>query len=505
MAQPQTKAQYISAIKQIAKAMNDPIKPQQAAEMQSYSVDDLKGVYADFKKAAAQQQRSISQAMGKAQGQKQQKRSAASSRKSHSTRGRGRARKASDITFKSKTGGKTSKASQAKNKTVIVQALKKQGVKANTRMTRAQLQAKLTQANRKKTVRKTKPGAKFSSSARAGGVSPALKKDYNRVRGLMQAPNYALSTRLAEVYASGKKSNGRLVVSQQMIDKAMKPRNLDSFSSAVAEERYQMFLEFYKPLLKKAGYSTARGTMGKLTKAGRRMFSKSKSKSKSKSRRKSVAARYESLSQQQRIPYYVAPRLPATKPDGTRRSPRRAPFRVLAVAGSGAPAFTTLDAAEQRRILNRLNGSAKSLRAKGAPRSLDIQAWFDWKNKVGKFAPPKSKSKSKGRKSKSVASKYKSMPQSQRVPYYIAKSPVRRPRLPKAPFVVRAIPGTGATPFRQLSRAKQQTILRQLNNGAKSLRGKGAPRKVNAQELFNYYDKKGRWAPRSKKGSGNRR
>ena len=57
----------------------------------------------------------------------------------------------------------------------------------------------------------------------------------------------------------------------------------------------------------------------------------------------------------------------------------------------------------------------------------------------------------------------------------------------------------------QLSRAKQQTILRQLNNGAKSLRGKGAPRKVNAQELFNYYDKKGRWAPRSKKGSGNRR
>jgi hypothetical protein len=501
VAQPETKAQYISAIKQIAKAINDPIKPQQAAEMQSYGIDDLKGVYADFKKAAAQQQRSIKQAMGKAQGQKQQKRSAASSRKSHSTRGKGRARKASDITFKSKTGGKTSKASQAKNKTVIVQALKKQGVKANTRMTRAQLQAKLTQANRKKTVRKTKSGAKFSSSARAGGVSPALKKDYNRVRGLMQAPNYALSTRLAEVYASGKKANGRLVVSQQMINKALKPRNLDSFQSAVAEERYQMFLEFYKPLLKQAGYSTARGTMGKLTKAGRRMLSKSKSKS--KSRRKSVADRYESLSQQQRIPYYVAPRLPATKPDGTRRSPRRAPFRVLAVAGSGAPAFTTLDAAEQRRILNRLNGSAKSLRAKGAPRSLDIQAWFDWKNKAGKFAPPKSKSKGrKSRKSKSVASKYKSMPQSQRVPYYIARSPVRRL---KPPFVVRAIPGTGAKPFRQLPRAKQQTILRQLNGGAKSLRGKGAPRKVNAQELFSYYDKKGRWAPRGKKGSGNRR
>jgi len=307
------------------------------------------------------------------------KRKASSGRsKSHSTRGKGRARKASDIRFKSKSKGMTTKASQAKNKTVIVQALKKAGVQASTRMTRAQLQAKLTQANRKKTVRKTRSGAKLPSSPRAGGVSPALKKDYNRVRALMSGPNYPLSTRLAKIYASGKKADGRLVVTQQLIDKALKPRNLDSFKSAVAEERYQMFLQFYKPLLKKAGYSTARGTMGKLTKAGRRMFSAAKSKARKKSARKSMKARYQAIKQQagaQKFPYYLAKgyvRRIGGGPGG--------PGVVRVVPGTGATPFSRLSAGEKRKVLNYLNTkNGKSLRGKGAKRKVDVQGIINLK------------------------------------------------------------------------------------------------------------------------------
>jgi hypothetical protein len=304
------------------------------------------------------------------------KREASSGRsKSHSTRGKGRARKASEIRFKSKSKGMTTKASQAKNKTVIVQALKKAGVQASTRMTRAQLQAKLTQANRKKTVRKTRDGAKLPSSPRAGGVSPALKKDYNRVRALMSGPKYPLSTRLAKIYASGKKADGRLVVTQQLIDKALKPRNLDSFKSAVAEERYQMFLQFYKPLLKKAGYSTARGTMGKLTKAGRRMFSTAKSKSRKKSARKSVKARYQAIKQQGKLPYYLAKgyvRRIGGGPGG--------PGVVRVVPGSGATPFSRLSEAEKRKVLNYLNtDNGKSLRGKGAKRKVDVQGIINLK------------------------------------------------------------------------------------------------------------------------------
>ena len=505
MAQPKTKAQHISAITKILTQTDGAAAAQQTkVSLQGATLSVLKGILGDLKKAAAQQKKALSQAMGAPQSQSQA-RGASSSRsrsKSHSTRGRGRARAATSIKFKSKKGGMTQKPALAENKQALVAGLKKSGIAANMGMTRAKLQAKAIQAQRKKSVRKTRSGAKLGSSPRAGGVSPALKKDYNRVRGLMMGPKFALATRLSDIYASGKKAAGRQVVSQQMINKAMKPRNLDSFKSSVAEERYQMFLEFYKPLLKKAGYSTARGTMGKFTKAGRRMFSKSASKSK-KSARKSVSVRFEGLKQQARVPYYVAPRLPATKADGTRRSPRRAPFRVLAVAGSEAPAFTKLSKSEQRRILNKLNGSASSLRAKGAPRQVDINDWFAYVDKTGKYkAPSKSRKSRKSRGRKSVATRYQGLPQSQRVPYYIAKTPTRRV---KAPFVVRAIPNTGAKPFRSLARPQQQKILTQLNGGASILRGKGAPRKVKAQDLFNYYDKKGRWAPRTKKGSGNRR
>jgi hypothetical protein len=303
------------------------------------------------------------------------KRKAISGRsKSHSTRGKGRARKASDIKFKSKSGLSTTKASQAKNKTVIVQALKKQGVAANASMSRAQLQAKLTQANRKKTVRKSHGKKQFNSSPRAGGVSPALKKDYNRVRALMSAPNYSLSTRLAKVYASGKKADGRLVVTQQLVDKALKPRNLDSFTSAVSEERYQMFLQFYKPLLKKAGYSTARGTMGKLTKAGRRMFSASKSK---KSVRKSVKARFQAIKQQGKFPYYLAKgsvRRIGGGPGG--------PGVVRVVPGKGATPFSRLSDSEKKKVLNYLNtDNGKSLRGRGAKRKVDVQGIINLKAK----------------------------------------------------------------------------------------------------------------------------
>lgn len=322
------------------------------------------------------------------------KRKASSGRsKSHSTRGKGRARKASDIRFKSKSKGMTTKSSQAKNKTVIVQALKKAGVQASTRMTRAQLQAKLTQANRKKTVRKTRSGAKLPSSPRAGGVSPALKKDYNRVRALMSGPNYPLSTRLAKIYASGKKADGRLVVTQQLIDKALKPRNLDSFKSAVPEERYQMFLQFYKPLLKKAGYSTARGTMGKLTKAGRRMLSASKRTGRKKSVRKSVKARFQAIKQQGKFPYYLAKgsvRRIGGGPGG--------PGVVRVVPGKGATPFSRLSDSEKKKVLNYLNtDNGKSLRGRGAKRKVDVQGIINLK-KNEKAAKQASRQKAKAKR-----------------------------------------------------------------------------------------------------------
>ena len=185
--------------------------------------------------------------------------------KSRSTGRKSKSKSRKSVAMKSKRGGSTRVVRRAKNKSALVQAIRKSGGKANMGMRRAQLQARLTGINRRKSIRRSRSGA---PALRSRNLSPAIKKDYRRVRKLVISG--MLADRLASIYAEGARANGRLVVTQQQINKGMMVKSLSDFPSAVPEERYQMFLQHYKPLLKKAGYMTSRGKMGLLTKAARK-------------------------------------------------------------------------------------------------------------------------------------------------------------------------------------------------------------------------------------------
>ena len=391
MAAPKTTAQYRSAILKLLvatdpKAKSKTGKAKAKAALAAMNLTALKAFYKKVTAQISKQQAIVQRAMGQATSQQQragvkkQAKKSSSRKKSHSSRGRGTARKRSTIKFKSKTGGMTTKPSQAKSMAALKAGLKKAGVKGYSGKSRAQLQAMATQAQRRKTTRTAKSSGKTKRTI--GGVSPTLRKDYNRVRSLISSMR--LASRLVALQQSGK------TVPQAIKQQSITLIDLDQIPLSDPKDRYVAWLDKYRKVLKAAGYSTAAGSWGKLTKRGRAALkSKSKSrKSRKKSGRKSVKARWGAIAQQQRVPYYIAP-APKVR--------RKAPFAVRAIPGTGAPAFSTLDRAEQKRILGRLNGTAKSLRSKGAPRKVGAQALFNYYDKKGPYAPKSKKAKSQKR------------------------------------------------------------------------------------------------------------
>jgi hypothetical protein len=88
-------------------------------------------------------------------------------------------------------------------------------------------------------------------------------------------------------------------------------------------------------------------------------------------------------------------------------------------------------------------------------------------------------------KVKTVRAVYQQIKGQQKFPYYLtAGYTARVGGGASGPGVIRAVPKTGAVPFRRLDEDKQKDVVRFLNTEAgKGLRGKGAKRQVTFQKI----------------------
>ena len=88
-------------------------------------------------------------------------------------------------------------------------------------------------------------------------------------------------------------------------------------------------------------------------------------------------------------------------------------------------------------------------------------------------------------KAKSVRAVYQQIKGQQKFPYYLSAGYTARVGGgASGPGVIRAVPKSGATPFRRLDEDKQKDVVRFLNTEAgKGLRGKGAKRQVTFQKI----------------------
>jgi hypothetical protein len=95
-------------------------------------------------------------------------------------------------------------------------------------------------------------------------------------------------------------------------------------------------------------------------------------------------------------------------------------------------------------------------------------------------APPAKKAKTK-----TVRTVYQQIKGQQKFPYFLSAGYTARVGGgASGPGVVRAVPKSGATPFRRLEEDQQKDVVRFLNTEAgKGLRGKGAKKKVVFQEI----------------------
>jgi hypothetical protein len=105
---------------------------------------------------------------------------------------------------------------------------------------------------------------------------------------------------------------------------------------------------------------------------------------------------------------------------------------------------------------------------------------------IYKGARPAAASKKAAKpKVKSVRAVYQQIKGQQKFPYYLSAGYTARVGGgASGPGVIRAVPKSGATPFRRLDEDKQKDVVRFLNTEAgKSLRGKGAKRQVTFQKI----------------------
>ena len=95
-------------------------------------------------------------------------------------------------------------------------------------------------------------------------------------------------------------------------------------------------------------------------------------------------------------------------------------------------------------------------------------------------------------KAKSVKTIYQQVRGPGSLPYYLASGYTSRVGGgASGPGVIRAVPGSGALPFRRLDEDEQRQIVSYLNSGFGSvLRGPGAKKKVNFQEIMKVLDPK---------------
>lgn len=305
------------------------------------------------------QQQAFKQAMADTQG-KGVKAKSSSKRSKSKSKSKSLRSTMKSATVQTKSGNRSKDPTKAKNVGALVNSLIRAGyaekdVKGKPRDVLEQM------VRRHNAKRQTTRGGGTGTVAK---LPKTYRGDYARMIRLMKAG--VLGER-----SINRQTTGKLILGVQDI-----PLNN-------IKERYDKFFEIYTPQLKSLGLGFGAGARGKVPKGkvlvGKQLKSAPR-KAKSKSRSVSVKTAYAAIKQQGKMPYYLAPGYTRVVGGGA-----SGPGRVLAVPGSGAPAFSKLPEEEQRKILRWLNTDAgKKLRAKGAKRVVEQQKVLAAKKAVTK-------------------------------------------------------------------------------------------------------------------------
>lgn len=327
-------------------------KPQSAAAQASPQVQ------AAAKAVLMVQQQALKQAMADTQG----KGAKASSKPASTSKSKSKSLHSTmkSATVETKSGNRTKDPTKAKNVGELVNSLVRAGYAEKD--VKGKPRDVLEQMVRRHNAKR--------QSTRGGGTGTVAKlpKTY---RG-----DYARMIRLMKADVLGERSINRQTTGKLILGVQDIPLNN-------IKERYDKFFEIYTPQLKNLGLGFGAGARGKVPK-GKILVGKelqpAPRKAKSKSRSVSVKNAYAAIKQQGKMPYYLAPGYTRVVGGGA-----GGPGRVLAVPGSGAPAFSKLPEEEQSKILRWLNSDAgKKLRAKGAKRVVEQQKVLAAKKAVTK-------------------------------------------------------------------------------------------------------------------------
>lgn len=306
------------------------------------------------------QQQAFKQAMADTQGKGAKASSKPKSKPKSKSKSKSLRSTMKSATVETKSGNRTKDPTKAKNVGELVNSLVRAGYAEKD--VKGKPRDVLEQMVRRHNAKR--------QSTRGGGTGTVAKlpKTY---RG-----DYARMIRLMKAGVLGERSINRQTTGKLILGVQDIPLNN-------IKERYDKFFEIYTPQLKNLGLGFGAGARGKVPK-GKILVGKelqpAPRKAKSKSRSVSVKTAYAAIKQQGKMPYYLAPGYTRVVGGGA-----GGPGRVLAVPGSGAPAFSKLPEEEQRKILRWLNSDAgKKLRAKGAKRVVEQQKVLAAKKAVTK-------------------------------------------------------------------------------------------------------------------------
>lgn len=346
MQQSPEKAKALRARLKIQK--NEVIAQLYAAVMgktQSAAAQASPQIQAAAKTVLTAQQQAFKQAMADTQG----KGAKASSKKGSKPTSKSLRSTMKSATMQTKSGNRTKDPTKAKNVGELVNSLIRAGY--TEKDVKGKARDVLEQMIRRHNAKR--------QSTRGGGTGTVAKlpKSY---RG-----DYARMIRLMKAGVLGERTINRQLSGNLILGVQDIPLNS-------IKERYDKFFEIYTPQLQNIGLGFGPGARGKVPR-GKILVGKelqpAPRKAKSKSRSVSVKITYAAIKQQGKMPYYLAPGYTRVVGGGA-----GGPGRVLAVPGSGAPAFSKLPEEEQSKILRFLNSEAgKKLRAKGAKRVVEQQ------------------------------------------------------------------------------------------------------------------------------------
>ncbi len=201
--------------------------------------------------------------------------------------------------------------------------------------------------------------------------------------------------------------------------------------------------------------------------------------------RKKKAAQAPLLAQIKKAQQAVQQMVQQAKQQAKAQAPKKAASKKRAKKGGVTDAMksraATITAAIKAGRLAAKQGVTSPAKAQGqTPRARYTKFLALYKG-----ARPAASKKAAKPKAKTVRAVYQQIKGQQKFPYYLtAGYTARVGGGASGPGIIRAVPKTGAVPFRRLDEDKQKDVVRFLNTEAgKGLRGKGAKRQVTFQKI----------------------